>query len=223
MLEVQLELDQVALGVLEAAPAQVEQASPELVRELAAVSNALRRRLSLEDVAAQPSVRNVRAMFRSWGVDPSRYRPSAEALLRRVVQGKGLYHVSNLVDVANLGSVETGWPFGCYDRAAIQAPVCFRLGRPGETYQGIGKRTWYLAGQPVLADVAGAFGSPISDSTRTMVSESTGSVLVVIFAPAATEFVGQRLAAALVQLIVRLRKWAGVERVAVSMPGAPAA
>jgi DNA/RNA-binding domain of Phe-tRNA-synthetase-like protein len=223
MLEVRLELDQVALGVLEAAPARVEQASPELVRELAAASNALRRRLSLEDVAAQSSVRNVRAMFRSWGVDPSRYRPSAEALLRRVVQGKGLYHVSNVVDVANLGSVETGWPFGCYDRDAIEPPVCFRLGRPGETYQGIGRRTWHLAGRPVLADSAGAFGSPISDSTRTMVGERTSSVLVVIFAPAATEFVGQDLAAALAQLIVRLRKWAGVERVAVSMSGAPAA
>jgi DNA/RNA-binding domain of Phe-tRNA-synthetase-like protein len=222
MLAVHRELDHVTLGVLEAAPARVEPASPELVRELATACNTLRRRLSLEDVAAQTSVRSVRAMFRSWGVDPSRYRPSGEALLRRVVQGKGLYQVSNVVDIANLGSVETGWPFGCYDREVIEAPVCFRLGRSGETYQGIGKRAWHLAGQPVLADAAGPFGSPISDSVRTMVSDETCSVLVVIFAPGAAEFVGEGLAAALAQLTVRLRKWAGVECVAISMVGAPA-
>jgi len=220
MLKICSELDRVTLGVLEAGPVRVEPASPELAHELATTSEALRRRLNLETVATEVSIRDVRAMFRAWGVDPSRYRPSAEALLRRVVQGKGLYHVSNVVDIANFGSVETGWPFGCYDRTAVQAPVCFRLGRPGESYQGIGKRVWHLAGQPVLADAAGPFGSPISDSTRTMVCEGTSSVLIVILAPVATEFLGEDLARALAQLVARLWKWAGIEHVEIRITGA---
>jgi DNA/RNA-binding domain of Phe-tRNA-synthetase-like protein len=216
MLEIASELDGVRLGVLEAAPVRVAPASPELARELAAVCRGLERRLGVEDVAELEPVRSVRAMFRAWGVDPSRYRPSSEALLRRIVQGKGLALVSNVVDLVNLGSIEMGWPYGAYDRAALQPPVTFRLGRPGETYQGLGKRVWHLAGQPVLADALGPFGSPISDSTRTRVTELARSLLVVIFAPEAGEFLGQGLTRALGELAVRLRKWAGVERIDVT-------
>jgi DNA/RNA-binding domain of Phe-tRNA-synthetase-like protein len=122
-------------------------------------------------------------MFREWGMDPSKYRPSSEALLRRVVQGKGLYRVSNAVDICNLGSIETGWPYGCYDRARIRAPIVLRHGAPGEMYEGIGKKMWHLDGRPVLADPDGPFGSPISDSTRSMITESAREILAVIYAP----------------------------------------
>src|SRR5271170_2088832 len=130
------------------------------------------------------SVRAVRGMFRSWGIDPARYRPSSEALLRRIAQGKGLYRISNVVDAGNLGSLETGWPYGLYNRAFISQPIVFRAGLTSETYQGIGKQTWHLAGRPVLADEQGAFGSPISDSTRTMVTDAAHDILGVIYAPA---------------------------------------
>lgn len=123
-------------------------------------------------------------MFRAWGVDPSRYRPSSEALLRRVVQGKGLYRICNVVDVCNLCSIETGWPFGLYDRNHLDPPIVMRLGQNGESYEGIGKQTWHLAGRPILVDSQGPFGCPISDSTRTMITEATRSLLSVIFAPA---------------------------------------
>ena len=116
-------------------------------------------------------------------MDPSKYRPSSEALLRRVVQGKGLYRVSNVVDIGNLGSIETGWPYGCYDRSKIQGPIVLRHGIAGERYEGIGKRTWHLEGRPVLADLEGPFGSPISDSTRSMITEAAREILIVIYAP----------------------------------------
>ncbi len=125
-------------------------------------------------------------MFREWGMDPSKYRPSSEALLRRVVQGKGLYRVSNVVDIGNLGSIETGWPFGCYDRSRIQQPIEFRHGVAGESYEGIGKQTWHLQGRPLLADSQGPFGSPISDSTRSMITESAQDILIVLYVPAGT-------------------------------------
>ena len=209
MLGIAIELPDVRLGVVEAEAVRVEPTSPELAREVDEVCSRLRHELTVEAVGNLPSVRSVRAMFHAWGVDPSRYRPSSEALLRRVVQGKGLYPVSNIVDINNLGSIETGWSYGSYDLAAVTPPVAFRLGREGEAYEGIGKQTRHLARRPVLADAAGPFGSPISDSTRTMITEATRAVLTVIFAPAdAAEAAVERAVAIHAE---RLRRWAGAQ------------
>jgi DNA/RNA-binding domain of Phe-tRNA-synthetase-like protein len=169
---------------LEADSVRVAPTDGELGQLLEEACGAIQRSQSVESLAEAESTRAVRAMFRAWGVDPSKYRPSSEALSRRVVQGKGLYRVSNVVDMGNLGSIETGWPFGLYNRTRIAPPISVRHGASGEVYEGIGKRTWHLAGRPVLADANGPFGSPISDSTRTMVSDTTQDVLAVIYAPA---------------------------------------
>jgi DNA/RNA-binding domain of Phe-tRNA-synthetase-like protein len=183
MIKLNVELPGVTLGVLEADGVRVGPAPPDLVQLIGKISGEIQRAFSLETLADAESTRWVRAMFREWGVDPSKYRASSEALMRRVVQGKGLYHVSNVVDIGNLGSIETGWPYGLYDIGKINQPITFRRGAHTEMYEGIAKRAWHLAGRPILADVRGPFGSPISDSTRTMVTESTESVLGIIYAP----------------------------------------
>lgn len=182
-MEIQIELPDVKLGVVEADGVRVAPADANLARRMDEACERIRREFTLESLADAEPTRAVRAMFRAWGMDPSKYRPSSEALLRRVVQGKGLYRVSNIVDIGNLGSIETAWPFGCYDRARIRPPVVFRHGTSGERYEGIGKRTWHLEGKPVLSDAEGPFGSPISDSTRSMVTESTREIFTVVYAP----------------------------------------
>src|SRR5450755_3160043 len=150
-----VELPDVKLGVVEADALRVAPSDGELSDLLAEVCDRKQREYRIETLADTEPMRAVRAMFRVWGMDPSKYRPSSEALLRRVVQGKGLYLVSNAVDIGNLGSIETGWPYGCYDRAHIQSPIAFREGVSGESYEGIGKRILHLAGRPVLADQQG--------------------------------------------------------------------
>ena len=183
-MSIAIQIPGVKLGLIEASDVQVQLVHAGLAAEMDAACDRIRRTLTIDQVALLDSVRGVRSMFRAWGVDPSRYRPSSEALLRRVVQGKGLYRISNVVDVCNLCSIETGWPFGLYDRAHLAPPMVMRLGQDGESYEGIGKQTWHLAGRPILVDSHGPFGCPISDSTRTMITEATSSVLSVIFAPA---------------------------------------
>jgi DNA/RNA-binding domain of Phe-tRNA-synthetase-like protein len=197
----------VRLGVVEATGAHIIPATLGLAREMDASCDRLRRELTIEQVVELDAVAEVRAMFRNWGVDPARYRPASEALLRRVVGGKGLYRVSNVVDINNLGSIETGWPYGSYDAARLQPPVTFRLGRRGETYEGIGKRTWHLEDRPVLADRQGPFGSPISDSVRTMITEATSEVLMVIYAPAGAA--ARAIRHGLEQCARRLERFAG--------------
>jgi DNA/RNA-binding domain of Phe-tRNA-synthetase-like protein len=170
-MEIKISLPGARLGIVEADGASVVLVHPDLAKLMDEVYVRKRAEFTVESLAEAEPVRAVRAMFREWGIDPSKYRPSSEALLRRVVQGKGLYRVSNVVDIGNLGSLETGWPYGCYDRAKINPPVALRHGAAGEKYEGIGKQTWHLEGRPVLADSAGPFGSPVSDSTRSMITE----------------------------------------------------
>jgi DNA/RNA-binding domain of Phe-tRNA-synthetase-like protein len=125
----------------------------------------------------------VRAMYKRIGLDPTKTRPSSEALLRRVRRGEELPRINNVVDVVNWCSLESQLPFGLYDAGRIQGEVVLRLGREGEQYAGIRKDTVHLAGRLTLADDLGPFGNPTSDSARTMVTDATVQVMVVIFAP----------------------------------------
>jgi DNA/RNA-binding domain of Phe-tRNA-synthetase-like protein len=205
-MEITIRLPGVKLGIVEADEIRVVSLDPELARLMDDVCARKRQEFTLETLPESEPVHAVRAMFREWGMDPSKYRPSSEALLRRVVQGKGLYRVSNVVDIGNLGSIETGWPYGCYDHIKISAPVALRHGTAGEKYEGIGKQIWHLEGRPVLADPQGPFGSPISDSTRSMITEFATQVLIVIYAPARTA--DSSVGAAMTRLKDRLMQFA---------------
>jgi DNA/RNA-binding domain of Phe-tRNA-synthetase-like protein len=131
--------------------------------------------------SARPAIAATRELYRRLGKDPSRYRGSPEALLRRSRAGKELYRIHDVVDVINLVSLRTLLPIGLYDAAKVRPPVTLRRGAPGETYDGIGKERLNLDGLPVLADAAGPFGSPTSDSRRTMVTGDTREVVAVVF------------------------------------------
>jgi DNA/RNA-binding domain of Phe-tRNA-synthetase-like protein len=143
---------------------------------------------ALRTAGVNPSVADaVRAMYRRLGVDPTKTRPSSEALLRRLRKGGDLPRVNTLVDVVNWCSAESGLPFGLYDVGKIQGAVEVRLGRAGEQYGGIRKDVVHLAGRLTLADAAGPFGNPTSDSARTMITTEARSALVMIFVPATLE------------------------------------
>lgn len=131
-------------------------------------------------VLESPQILATRSGYRALGKDPARYRGSAEALLRRVIAGKDLPRVNNVVDVINLVSVECRVSIGLYDLARVQGDIVFRAGRAGETYKGIGKYDLNLEGLPVFCDATGPHGSPTSDSERTMVTEATRRVLGII-------------------------------------------
>ncbi len=125
-----------------------------------------------------------RRLYKSFGQDPSRHRPSSEALLRRVLNDKGLYRLNNAVDACNLASLTFLLPIGMYDLDLVRGDVVIRAGRPGEEYPGIRKGPVHLAGRLGLFDAAGGFGSPTSDSARTCVSDGTRRILAVIMATA---------------------------------------
>jgi len=131
-------------------------------------------------VLESPQIIATRAAYKALGKDPARYRGAAEALLRRVLAGKGLPQINAVVDVINLVSVESRLPVGLYDLDHVSGDILFRAGRAGETYKGIGKYDLNLEGLPVFCDALGPHGSPTSDSERTMVTSETKQVLAAI-------------------------------------------
>ena len=126
-----------------------------------------------------------RQLYKTFGMDPSRHRPSSEALLRRVLKGLDLYRINNVVDCCNLASLQFLLPIGLYDLDRIVGDVTLRTGSEGEEYPGIRKGPVHLADRLGLFDEKGPFGSPTSDSSRTCVSAESRNLLAVIMATAA--------------------------------------
>ena len=134
-----------------------------------------------ESLKQHPSIAATRVAYRTFGKDPSRYRPSSEQLIRRILQGKGLYQIDTLVDIGNLVSILTGYSIGVIDADKVVGDkVTLGIGEEGEPYEGIGRGVLNIAQMPVYRDSVGAFASPTSDSTRTMVRENTSHVFVIV-------------------------------------------
>ena len=151
-----------------------------LLEEIKTRENEIQKLPFPRGVLESPQVEATRKAYKVLGKDPARYRGSAEALLRRVVAGKGLPQVNAVVDVVNLVSVESRLPIGLYDLARVTGEIVLRVGRASETYKGIGKYDLNLEGLPIFCDATGPHGSPTSDSERTMVTAATKQVLGII-------------------------------------------
>lgn len=163
-----------------AAEVVAEAAPAELIAEMQALTEEILKQPEPRAILESPAITATRAAYKTLGKDPARYRGSAEALLRRVIAGKGLPRINAVVDVINLVSVESRLSIGLYDLAQVRGDIAFRAGRAGETYKGIGKYDLNLEGLPVLCDELGPHGSPTSDSERTMVTSKTKHVIAAI-------------------------------------------
>ncbi len=158
----------------------LEKETKELWKEIDYNITEMLKILTIERISKTPNIAASRIAYKSIGKDPSRYRLSAEALSRRIIQGKGLYQINNVVDLVNLTSIASGFSIGGYDVNAIEGEVTFGIGKPNEAYEGIGRGKLNIDCLPVFRDQLGAFGSPTSDSPRTSVTMNTQRFLMVI-------------------------------------------
>jgi DNA/RNA-binding domain of Phe-tRNA-synthetase-like protein len=157
----------------------------------------------------------VRTMYKRVGLDPTKTRPSSEALLRRVRKGDALPRINSMVDVCNWCSLEFQLPYGLYDADRIDGDVELRLGRAGESYPGIRKDDVHVESRMTLADARGPFGNPTSDSARTMVTTATTRALLVVFAPMDVD--ARRLSEVLDTTSVRMCEFTGCRETARSV------
>lgn len=186
--------DHVTAHAIEVHGARVQDTGNAFAR-LAELGRTLRERHRGTTIGAIEGIADARRLYRAFGIDPTRTRPSSEALLRRCIKGQDLYRINEAVDVCNWVSLEFLIPIGLYDRDRIVGDTTVvRVGSEGEEFAGIRKGPVHLTGRLCVSDDTGAFGSPTSDSLRTSVSEGTTQLAAILFAPREMEM--ERLRAA---------------------------
>ena len=179
--------DTLKLAVIEVESVSVGAGSPQLWKEIDALCDKIKEEHQDKAWTDIPGVKETRELYRKCGIDPTKTRPSSEALLRRTLQDKGLYKINNLVDICNWCSLEFQLPIGLYDSNNVRGSISCRFGREGESFSGIRKDDVNVGGRICMADDEGAFGSPTSDSARTMITENTKQAFMVLFALKHTE------------------------------------
>jgi len=139
-----------------------------------------RQRYVVEDINKLPGIYEMRQLYKRLGKDPNRYRPSAEALCRRILKDKDLYRINTLVDVINLISIHSGFSIGGFDYDQIEGDIKLGVGMSGEKFEAIGRGLLNIEGLPVYRDEVGGIGTPTSDEERTKIDLGTKKLLMII-------------------------------------------
>ena len=148
--------------------------------EMNAEIESFRQRYVVEDINKLPGIYEMRQLYKKLGKDPNRYRPSAEALCRRILKDKDLYRINTLVDVINLISIHSGFSIGGFDYNQIEGDIRLGVGMSGENFEAIGRGLLNIEGLPVYRDAWGGIGTPTSDEERTKIGLHTKKLLMII-------------------------------------------
>lgn len=162
--------------------ATVKNSEPDdnLWNEISLLSDNYRQVLTDESIKQMPPIHATREAYKKFGKAPSRYRPAAEALLRRIVKGEELYKINTLADLVNLASIYTGYSIGGFDLDKIKGDLVLGIGRAGEPYEGIGRGMLNIENLPVYRDNVGGVGTPTSDNERTKITLETTNFLLLV-------------------------------------------
>jgi DNA/RNA-binding domain of Phe-tRNA-synthetase-like protein len=181
--QIKKKMGEIKLGILLAKNVSVIKAHEKLETAFRELEHDIKEEFHSSPPSSNPVVSAVRRMYRRIGWEPTQYRPSSEAMIRRLLKNKGLYHINNLVDLGNMCSTRFHLPMGLYDFDKISGQLQLDVGKEGEVYQGISKETIRAAGKLVLRDRLGIFGNPTADSRRTAISDATINALAIFFSP----------------------------------------
>ena len=168
------------LGII-LAKVTTEDSSELLVSEMNGFFQNLKETLKVDQISQLKEIKAGRSAYRAFGKDPTKYRLSAEKLIRRILKGEGLDLINNVVDLSNLISLKYHCPVGTFDFEKTNGDIVLRAGEEGETYMSLANQLLNLEGFPIFADAFGPFGSTTSDSTRTNVEKHTKLILLSIF------------------------------------------
>ena len=169
------------IGACVEAKVKNSQYCQDLWNEINTLGEKFKNKLTIETLKEISGIAATRRIYRICGKDPSRYRPAAEALIRRILQGKTLYQIDTLVDLINLASMKYGYSLGGFDADKFVGNTLeLGVGKEGEPYEGIGRGMINIQGLPVYRDGIGGVGTPTSDNERTKITIDTNHLLVLI-------------------------------------------
>lgn len=175
--------------------------------EIDRLGQEFRQTLTTETLKDISGIAATRQVYRACGKDPSRYRPSSEALIRRMLQGKKLYQIDTLVDLINLASIKYGYSIGGFDGDKFDGDtLTLGVGREGEPYEGIGRGILNIAGLPVYRDHTGGVGTPTSDNERTKMGLQTRHLVALVNGYDGNEQTVRATAELIIELVNRFCK-----------------
>ena len=180
---IQTKIPQFKIGILSAAGLEIKKQSDFVNKQFTDLEKFIKDKFSDNPPSANPIISSVRRMYRRIGWEPTQYRPSSEAMIRRILKDKGLYRINNAVDLGNVTSARFHLPMGLYDVDTLTGAISVDVGQEGEEYQGISKDVIHATGKLVLRDKKGVFGNPTADSLRTSIQNKTKNVLALFFTP----------------------------------------
>ncbi len=180
----------VRVGLVCAEPVRVAPSSPALQQAMDEEAARLRKNHGGKLPSQIEELQPARALYKAFGLDPTRHRPSSEALLRRVLKGEDLPPIHPAVDINNLLSIALAVPACVVDPRQVTPPLVLRAGRAGERMQSM-RGDFDLAGKPLLEDAEGPFGTPITDSERVKIRLGVEEILLVAYLPAACDLEAQ--------------------------------
>ncbi len=169
------------IGFLLTENLKVSETSSELKLMIEKLCEEMKSRYSLSPPSSVRGLEGARVLYKKIGIDPTKDRPSSEALFRRALRNEFPF-INSLVDTINFCSLNFLLPYGLYDFEKTNDHIEVRIGKKGDVYETIGKGRIKLEGKIVVCDQLGPFGNPSSDSKRASVSRETKSSLTLIFA-----------------------------------------
>ena len=145
----------------------------------------IRNSYSIETVKDSPIFRAYRDFFWSIGIDPTKTRPAAEALIRRILQGKELPRINTAVDAYNLASVKSHISVAAFDTSKLKGNLRLRFAKSGEKFTGIGMQCpIVLEGKELVIEDTGTTEPiavyPYRDSDSTKITESTKEAIFIM-------------------------------------------
>lgn len=169
------------LGVIELKNVHVMPSTEIFNKQYSIQVNEIKNKIKLDQINLIPTIQSTRNFYKNLGNDPNRYRPAADSLIRRIVKGLGVYSINNYIDILNYISIVSGFSIGAFDIAKIELPIHMGIGYANEHYIGIGRGSLNIADLPVLRDKQGAFGTPTSDSERTMITDNCKEMIFLFY------------------------------------------
>ena len=167
------------LGVLRG-KTKVEGRNEKLWSKITEYIEGLHLELEKSEIKLLPRIADSRFTYKRIGKNPDRYPISSEALLKRIMEGKSLYQINNIVDVNNYISIRSKFSIGIYDLDQLKGNIIFKIGTQEDSYESLGKGKINTENLPILCDALGAFGSPTSDSKRTCITDNTKKIIMIL-------------------------------------------
>lgn len=161
---------------------EVRSVDPELENFKEEVFSHVKQSYDLRSLKDGQTFRAYRDFFWRVGVDPTKTRPAAEALIRRILRGRPIPRINTLVDAYNLASVKTEVAIAAFDVAKLSGPLTLRFAAGGERFRGIGmqKTVTLRGGEVVISDGVRLVAIyPYRDSDDSKITEKTRSALII--------------------------------------------